>query len=274
MAPPPRATSTTGSRARRTTGGGTGRPPGAPSTTCTWSATSPIAGRNSQFEIRYDLPERVVPASTSRRRPRASTTRSERSGGRHAPTASAPLRDLADYYRLRSVPGQSQTGAAPIVEELVEEGELIPVTVEGVERQSYLHRDARIPRRVARPHPAEPVRPGGVGARPHRGALRLLLPDRDLHPGREAHPRLLRAAVPAGRPDRRPGRPQGRPQDRVCCWSRRRTPSRARPTRPPRSSRSSCAGWPDGSAAHVVVEPPRRPRAGSLSAPRRPDALP
>ena len=60
-------------------------------------------------------------------------------------------------------------------------------------------------------------------------ALRLPLPDRDLRAGREAGARLLRAAVPARRPDRRPGRPQGRPADRAACWSRRRTPSRARP---------------------------------------------
>ena len=100
-----------------------------------------------------------------------------------------------------------------------------------------------------RPRPAQPLRPGGVGARAHRDAVRLPLPDRDLHPGREAHPRLLRAAVPARRPDRRRGstsRPTG---GRGCCWSRGRTPSRARRRTPRRSWRPSWSGWPAGSAS-------------------------
>jgi uncharacterized protein YcaQ len=108
-----------------------------------------IAGRNSQFEIRYDLPERVIPRAhleaptpTEPEAVRELVRRAARSHG------VATVRDLADYYRMRSVPGQNQTGTAPVVEELVEEGELIPVTVEGVKRPAYLHRDARIPRRV------------------------------------------------------------------------------------------------------------------------------
>jgi uncharacterized protein YcaQ len=108
-----------------------------------------IAGRNSQFEIRYDLPERVIPrehleASTPSE-PEAVKELVRRAARSHGV---ATVRDLADYYRLRSVPGQSQTGAVPVVDELVEEGELVPVTVEGVKRPAYLHRDARIPRRV------------------------------------------------------------------------------------------------------------------------------
>jgi uncharacterized protein len=109
-----------------------------------------IAGRNSQFEIRYDLPERVIPAEhlhapapSEHDAVKELVRRAARSHG------VATLRDLADYYRLRSVPGQSQTGAAPVVAELVEEGELVPVTIDGVKRPAFLHRDARVPRRVA-----------------------------------------------------------------------------------------------------------------------------
>jgi uncharacterized protein len=109
-----------------------------------------IAGRNSQFEIRYDLPERVIPREhleaptpSEHDAVKELVRRAARSHG------VATLRDLADYYRMRAVPGQHQTGAAPLVTELVEEGELVPVRVEGVKRQAYLHRDARLPRRVA-----------------------------------------------------------------------------------------------------------------------------
>jgi uncharacterized protein YcaQ len=108
-----------------------------------------VAGRTSQFEIRYDLPERVIPAQhlqaptpTEHNAVKELVRRAARSHG------VSTVRDLADYYRLRSVPGQSQTGAAPVVAELVEEGELIPVAVEGVRRPAYLHRDARLPRRI------------------------------------------------------------------------------------------------------------------------------
>ena len=108
-----------------------------------------IAGRNSQFEIRYDLPERVLPAehldAPTPTEPDAVKELVRRAARSHGV---ATLRDLADYYRLRSVPGQSQSGAAPMVAELVEEGELLPVAVEGIRRPAYLHRDARFPRRV------------------------------------------------------------------------------------------------------------------------------
>jgi uncharacterized protein YcaQ len=108
-----------------------------------------IAGRNSQFEIRYDLPGRVIPREyldaptpSEHDAVKELVRRAARSHG------VATVRDLADYYRMRSVPGQHATGAAPVVAELVEEGELVPVTVEGVRRPAYLHRDARIPRRI------------------------------------------------------------------------------------------------------------------------------
>jgi uncharacterized protein len=108
-----------------------------------------IAGRNSQFEIRYDLPERVIPRAhleaptpTPAEAHRELVRRAARSHG------VATGRDLADYYRMRLQPKPGTASAQTAIDELVEEGELLPVTVEGVRRPAYLHRDARLPRRV------------------------------------------------------------------------------------------------------------------------------
>jgi uncharacterized protein YcaQ len=55
------------------------------------------------------------------------------------------VRDFADYYRIL------QTEAKPVIEQLAEEGELQPVTVEGWQTGgkpsvAYLHPEARMPR--------------------------------------------------------------------------------------------------------------------------------
>jgi uncharacterized protein len=52
------------------------------------------------------------------------------------------LRCLADYFRL------NQTATRRAVDELVEDGVLLPVTVRGWDRPAFWHRDARRPRRV------------------------------------------------------------------------------------------------------------------------------
>ncbi|MEP9364242.1 crosslink repair DNA glycosylase YcaQ family protein [Nocardioides sp. CN2-186] len=100
-----------------------------------------IAGRNSQFEIRYDLPERVIPAAvlaqptpTREEAARELVVRAARSHG------VATVQDLRDYYRM------GVADAATAVAALVEDGELVPVSVEGWKRPAYLHRDARVPR--------------------------------------------------------------------------------------------------------------------------------
>ena len=102
-----------------------------------------VAGRNGAFEVLYDVPERVLPASVldapTPRRADAAVELVRRAARSHG-VASA--RCLADYYRM---PVAEATTAAAT---LVEEGELEPVRVQGWKRPAYLHRDARLPRRV------------------------------------------------------------------------------------------------------------------------------
>jgi uncharacterized protein YcaQ len=102
-----------------------------------------IAGRNSQFEILYDLPERVIPPEILAR-PTPSLDDAHRELVRRAARSHgvATVADLRDYYRMPAA------DAARATAELVEEGELLPVAVEGWSRPAYLHRDARLPRRV------------------------------------------------------------------------------------------------------------------------------
>ena len=102
-----------------------------------------IASRTTQFEIRYDLPERVLPASVLAM-PTPSPAEAHRELVRRAARSHgvASVQDLRDYYRM------SVAETATAVAELVEEGELLPVTVEGWRRPAYLHRDARLPRRI------------------------------------------------------------------------------------------------------------------------------
>ena len=103
-----------------------------------------IAGRNAQFEVLYDLPERVLPARVLAQ-PVPAPADAHRELVRRAAVSHgvATEPDLRDYYRMK--PEESKAAVAT----LVEDGELIPVSVEGVSRPAYLHRDARLPRRLA-----------------------------------------------------------------------------------------------------------------------------
>ncbi|WP_370864514.1 winged helix-turn-helix domain-containing protein [Nocardioides agariphilus] len=102
-----------------------------------------IAGRNSQFEVRYDLPERVLPADVLNA-PTPTVEEADLELVRRAARSHgvATVRCLADYYRTLQEP------AKRAVDRLVEEGELEPVRIEGWNRPAYLHRDAHRPRRV------------------------------------------------------------------------------------------------------------------------------
>ncbi len=103
-----------------------------------------IAGRNAQFEVMYDLPERVLPAAVLAM-PTPSRDDAARELVRRAARSHgvATVGCLADYYRM------GRTAARTAVEELVEAGELVPATIEGWDRPAYVHVDAARPRRIA-----------------------------------------------------------------------------------------------------------------------------
>lgn len=99
----------------------------------------------SNFMRFYDVSERVIPAAVLSRPP-LERSRAQRmmllaaAGSHGVGTAS----DLADYYRIR------MPEARPIVRELVEEGRLEKVTVEGWGEPGYMDPEARTPRRIER----------------------------------------------------------------------------------------------------------------------------
>jgi len=108
-----------------------------------------IAGRNGQFEPVYDLAERVLPADVlaapvpdARESTKELVRRAARSHG------VGTVRCLTDYYRLQLQRGEGAKAAQRAIDELVEEGELLPATIEGWKRPAWLHRDAAIPRKV------------------------------------------------------------------------------------------------------------------------------
>ena len=99
------------------------------------------AGR-TRFERTYALAEQRIPAAvlnddiSAEDAVRALIAKSAVAHG------VGTVRDLADYYRIAITPARTA------IDELVDAGELVPVAVEGWKGPAWLHRDARIPRRI------------------------------------------------------------------------------------------------------------------------------
>jgi uncharacterized protein YcaQ len=99
------------------------------------------AGR-VRFERSYAAAEAVVPAEILAMRVEKAEAVRELVRRSAIALGIGTISDLADYYRLRT----DDTTAA--VRDLVDAGELRQVHVPGWGRKAYLHRDARIPRRI------------------------------------------------------------------------------------------------------------------------------
>ncbi len=108
-----------------------------------WTGKVTTAERRPSFERVYDVPERVLPAAVM-----AQPTPSDADAIRELLRISAKAlgvataADLRDYFRL---PPEDLKARLP---ELVETGELLTVKVDGWSQQAFLHRDARMPRRI------------------------------------------------------------------------------------------------------------------------------
>ncbi len=108
-----------------------------------WSGQVSAVRRPSDFARLYDLSERVIPAHI-RARPEPSEDEARKAllllAARHHGVAT--FTDLTDYHRQKNAP------CKPLVDELVEDGALLPVSVEGWNKVAYLHPEAKLPRRV------------------------------------------------------------------------------------------------------------------------------
>ena len=113
-----------------------------------WAGQISSAGRTSQFERRYASLERVLPKTIAAQAISPADRPDDTEAFRELILIAARAHGvgteqcLRDYFRLR--PEQ----ARPALEALVAAGDLARVSIDGWRRPAYLHKDARIPRRV------------------------------------------------------------------------------------------------------------------------------
>jgi len=113
-----------------------------------WSGQISSAGRTSQFERRYAALERVLPRLVAMQAISPSLRPSDDDAFRQLMLIAAKAHGvgteqcLRDYFRLK--PEQ----ARPALAALVASGDLVQVSIDGWKRPAYLHKDARIPRKL------------------------------------------------------------------------------------------------------------------------------
>jgi hypothetical protein len=101
-----------------------------------------VANRLPNFQRKYDLPERVIDRVHLERKLDRDDAQRELLRRASQACGISTARDLADYFRM------SPKDASPRIRELIEEGALQDVKVEGWREPGLLSRDAVIPRRI------------------------------------------------------------------------------------------------------------------------------
>ncbi|WP_419758275.1 winged helix-turn-helix domain-containing protein [Acidisoma sp.] len=108
-----------------------------------WAGLVASTHRRGSFERVYDLPERVLPrAILELPTPRGVDARRALIARAGRALGIATADDLRDYYRIPA------PDARLPIEQLVEDGTIIPVRVRGWQQQAYLHKDARAARKL------------------------------------------------------------------------------------------------------------------------------
>ncbi len=108
-----------------------------------WAGLVASTHRRGSFERVYDLPERVLPRAVLQRpTPRGVDARRELLARAARALGVATVQDLRDYYRI------SPADALAPINQLIEEGTVIPVGVRGWRQQAYLHKEAKAGRRL------------------------------------------------------------------------------------------------------------------------------
>jgi uncharacterized protein YcaQ len=109
-----------------------------------WRGEVLVSKRKSGFARLYDVPERVLPPEVM-----AAPRPDDAAAMRALVGLSARVMGVANDVELRDYFRLPVAGYRAAVMELVESGELIRVEIDGSKGVSYLHRDARMPRRVS-----------------------------------------------------------------------------------------------------------------------------
>jgi uncharacterized protein YcaQ len=101
-----------------------------------------VANRLPNFQRIYDLPERLIASPYFERRVAREDAQRELLRRAAKSSGISTARDIADYYRM------SPKDASPRIRELIEEGSLLEIAVQGWQEPGLLWHDAAIPRSI------------------------------------------------------------------------------------------------------------------------------